>query len=108
MPDDDQVQVRIGPSEQPEYLRPQYANHVSVNHTPYDFQLQFALMTMPGPERPAKPGETEVEVNPQTVAKVIVPASVMHGLIGALQQQFDAYLNQFGIPGMGPAPGGEE
>jgi hypothetical protein len=92
----------------PDYLRPVYANYANINHTPWDFRLTFALARapVPGPEREAV-GE---RIEPDAVADVIVPANVVHGLIMALQQNYNKYLERFGPPGFqteGPQPQAE-
>lgn len=77
-----------------------YANFVNVNHTPWDFRLMFAVVKtpMPGTEQE----QFEGEIRPEAIAEVIIPASLMHGLISALQSNFSSYLEQFGPPGMEP------
>jgi hypothetical protein len=102
-------QARIGGVRVPDYLRPTYANYVNVNSTPWDFRLTFAVLRspMPGDEQEAA---TELgEVHPDAVADLIIPANLMHGFISALQTTFNAYLEQYGPPGLdpeGPRPPG--
>lgn len=93
---------RIGPIKMPDYLRPTYANFINVNHTPWDFRLQFALLRNPAPgEISTQPGEV-VEVRPEAVADLIIPANLVHGLIAALRTSFDAYITTYGAPGLNP------
>ena len=103
MADEKEGQARIGGIEFPDYLRPVYANHVQVNHTPWDFRLTFSVLRAP------VPGQEQDEVNkkggvvhPEAIADIIVPANLMHGLIAALQTNFSSYLDQFGPPGLNP------
>lgn len=106
MPEGGDAQITIGKPEIPEYLRPTYANLVNGNFTPYDFRLVFSLLTTPVGGPPDGAGSV-VEVHPVAVADIVIPASVMHGLISLLQEQFNAYLDQFGAPGLEPeGPGG--
>jgi Protein of unknown function (DUF3467) len=93
------ISVGIGPPKLPDYLRPIYANHVLVNHTPWDFRLLFSVLKFP------IPGEEEAvkergHMEPEAVAEVLIPANLMVGLITAMKQNFDRYAAQFGIPGM--------
>lgn len=98
----DHEQLGLGPPDVPEHLRAHYANFVNVNHTPWDFRLLFALVKapMPGHERDA--AVEQGALHPQGVAEIIVPANLMHGLIMALQSNFDRYLETYGVPGMNP------
>jgi hypothetical protein len=92
-------QAQIGAPEMGEYLRPQYANTVASNFTPWDFRIIFSLLAIP----PQVPGSGKnVEVHPQAVADIVLPAAVMHSLIALLQRQFDQYLDQYGAPGLNP------
>lgn len=96
----------IGPPVEPEYLRTAYANQVNVNHTPYDFRLVFSLLEVPTQTPPAD-AEGKVVLRPTAVASVVIPATVMHGFISALNTQFSDYMKQFGPPGLDPTgPGG--
>jgi hypothetical protein len=99
--DDDQLS--IGGPQAPDYLRPVYANYATVNHTPWDFRLTFALVRapMPGPEtEAAKKGGGQV--TPEVVAEIILPANLMHGFVSAIQGNFDKYLTSYGPPGLNP------
>jgi hypothetical protein len=106
----DGLAVGIGPSVTPDYLRPVYANVVNVNHTPWDFRLIFALARAPapGPETEAAKAAGNL-IQPETVAEILIPANLIHGLISALQANFEKYLDAFGVPGMNPeGPGSDE
>jgi hypothetical protein len=100
VPDEEQqVAVSIGPPVEPEYLRPIYANGLQINHGPHDFRLLFWHLRIP---THIDSGESPVHVQPQAVAEVIVPATLMHALITTMKQNFDTYLDRFGPPGMEP------
>jgi hypothetical protein len=100
LPDGDQLP--IGGIRFPEYLRPTYANYVNVNHTPWDFRLTFGVLKSPMPGTEANQAQEAGAVEPEAVADLILPANLMHGLIGALRQAFDRYIEQYGPPGMNP------
>ncbi|HEX5583730.1 DUF3467 domain-containing protein [Gaiella sp.] len=103
---DDADKVGIGPVDVPEHLRAHYANYLTINHTPWDFRLVFAVMKAPTPGDEAAAAQ-ERGIRPQAVSEVIVPANLMHGLISAMQGSFGKYLDQYGPPGMdkeGPRP----
>ena len=106
MPDGDQPpdgdQLAIGGIRFPEYLRPIYANYVNVNHTPWDFRLTFGVLKSPMPGTEVEQAQEAGAVEPEAVADLILPANLMHGLIGALTQGFDRYIAQYGPPGLNP------
>ena len=93
----------IGGVRVPDYLRPTYANFLNVNHTPWDFRLMFAVVKAPMPGGEQEAVMAAGEVNPDAVAEIIIPANLMHGLIGALQQGFSRYLAEYGPPGIDPS-----
>jgi len=104
-------QFTIGGPRAPDYLRPIYANVVNVNHTPWDFRLAFALVRSPLPGAEAAAVETVGEITPEVVADIMIPANLMAGFMTALKQNFDRYLESYGVPGMepgGPRHPGEE
>ena len=86
----------------PDYMKPLYANYVSVNHTPWDFRLTFSVVKapVPGPER--EEAERQATLLGEAVADLMIPASLMHGLISALTSNFDTYIKQYGPPGLEP------
>jgi hypothetical protein len=100
LPDGDQLP--IGGIRFPEYLRPTYANYVNVNYTPWDFRLTFGVLKTPMPGTEVDQAQQAGAVEPEAVADLILPANLMHGLIGALTQGFDRYIAQYGPPGMNP------
>jgi hypothetical protein len=95
-------QISIGGVHIPDYLRPVYANYANVNYTPWDFRITFAVVRspVPGAEEDAVRGQGVVQ--PEAVTEVIVPATLMHGLISALQSAFARYLDAYGPPGLEP------
>lgn len=106
----DEGQVGIGEVQVPDYLRPTYANFVLVNSTPWDFRLVFAIVKSPLPGAEAEQAQATRALRPEAVAEIIIPANLMAAFMTALKQNFDKYLEQFGVPGMDPmGPGqGEE
>jgi hypothetical protein len=111
MADEQNEGARVGGVDMPDYLRPIYSNFVNVNHTPWDFRLAFAVIQAPLPGREREAVAAAGEVMPIAVADIILPASLMHGLISALQDNFSKYLTQFGPPGLdpeGPRPPSED
>jgi hypothetical protein len=104
-----EFQASVGPPVEPDYLRPVYANHANVNHTPHDFRITFALLQTPLEVPPeVVSGDQTIELRPQAVATVVIPASLMHAFMGLLTTQFNRYLDQFGAPGLDPqGPGGQ-
>jgi Protein of unknown function (DUF3467) len=105
--DQGNFQVAVGPPVEPDYLRPVYANSANINFTPHDFRLMFSLFLSPLQIPVEAVEEGTVQVHPQAVAHVVVPASLMHALISLLQAQFNEYLRQFGPPGLEvTGPGG--
>jgi len=95
-------QLPIGSVRFPEYLRPIYANFVNVNYTPWDFRVTFGVLKTPLPGVEIEQAQQVGAVQPEVVADLILPANLMHGLIGALRQGFDRYIEQYGAPGMNP------
>lgn len=96
------VQASVGPPILPDFMRPTYSNTVNVSFTPHDFRMVFSLLAVPfNPPEGAEQG-SPIQLHPQAVADVLIPASVMHAFIGALNEAFGHYLNQFGAPGLDP------
>ena len=95
-------EVRIVGIEVPDFLRPQYANHVSINHTPWDFRLTFSVLRTPLVGAETKEAKADGGVHAEAIADMIIPANLMFGLITALQSNFDGYMNEYGAPGMDP------
>jgi hypothetical protein len=97
--DSERHQVGIGGIDVPEHLRAHYANFLSINHTPWDFRLLFAVVKSPAPGDETDAAQSR-GVRPQAVSEVIIPANLMHGLISAMQGNFEKYLDMYGAPGM--------
>jgi hypothetical protein len=98
----DGEQLPIGGIRFPEYLRPIYANYMNVNYTPWDFRLTFGVLKTPMPGAEVEQAQQAGTVEPEAVADLILPANLMHGLIGVLTQGFDRYIEQYGAPGINP------
>lgn len=92
---DEGVSIQIGPPTVPDFVRPSYANSVNVTFTPHDFLFVFSQLSMPIDLEPG----SERTISPTAQCEVIIPASVMNGLIDLLKRQLDAYLENFGLPG---------
>ncbi|MGY1808556.1 DUF3467 domain-containing protein [Blastococcus sp. SYSU D00669] len=101
MADEQPQSIEIGAMDVPDYLRPTYANFANVGHTPFDFRLTFALLKAPrpGPET-AHLAETGT-IAPEAVADLILPVGVIPGLIAALRENYEKYLDLYGLPGIG-------
>jgi hypothetical protein len=100
--DDDEAQVRIGGIRFPDYLRPTYANYVNVNHTPWDFRITFGVLKSPMPGSEIEQAQEAGVIEPEAVADLILPANLMHGVIGALTETFQTYIEKYGAPGLNP------
>ncbi len=62
-----------------------YANYLVVQNTPYEFQLNFAYLVPPQQDT----AETEADV----VAKINIPLNLMPGIIRALDENFQNFLD---------------
>jgi Protein of unknown function (DUF3467) len=98
---DDGRAVEIGGMAVPDYLRPTYANYANVAHTPFDFRVTFAVLKAPRPGAETQRVEEAGFIEPEAVAELILPVGVVPGLIAALRESYEKYLDQFGVPGMG-------
>jgi hypothetical protein len=81
------VAAEIVPSTEPKFGQ-HYSNIIQISHSPWDFTLRFCL----GPSgdvavRQIKEGKLEVP----NLIEAIVPTGVIPNLIGALQENYDAY-----------------
>lgn len=105
---DEGLQVSVGAPIEPDFLRPVYANQLNMTFTPHDFKMTFSYLALPN-EPPTADADGKVEIRPTAVASVVIPATLMHAVMGVLNAQFDKYLQQFGPPGMDPTgPGGHQ
>jgi uncharacterized protein DUF3467 len=102
------IQLGTGPVRMPDYLRPTYANYVGVNHSPWDFRLTFGIVRapLPGPELEAAQERGNIE--PEAVAEIILPANLMASFLTVLRQNFDRYMEAYGVPGMDRMEPGQE
>ncbi len=86
--------ARVVLSNVPEDEKLLYANVIHINHTPWDFALHFHKMVVPV----QAPGSSDsvVDVQAGKVATIVIPVTLVRGLISALQSQLDAYENSYG------------
>jgi hypothetical protein len=71
-----------------------YANHVIVNHTPWDFALHFGSVVTPLQPKLNDSGELEIQV--KKLLTINIPSTLIKGLINALQTSLDRYEKQYG------------
>ena len=74
--------------------RPLYANAILVNHTPWDFSLHFSHVVTPIAAKAAPSGQEEVKA--KKVAVISIPATLVRGLLNALQTNLDQYERVYG------------
>ena len=101
---EDEIPLKVGEIVSPDYLRPIYSNYAMVGHTPYDFRLTFALVKALRPGHEIDEAKAVGEVSPEAVADMVIPLGLVPGLIHALQTNYTAYLDRYGIPGMEQGP----
>jgi len=75
---------------------------VNVTYTPWDFRMTFGVLKTPLPGSEVEQAQQAQQVQPEAVADLILPANLIHGVIGALREGFDRYIEQYGAPGMNP------
>lgn len=68
----------------PEIRRGVYANHLIVQSTPFEFQLNFVYFAPPLPGANEKTGA-------EVVAKINMPIGIIPGVIRALDESFKKY-----------------
>lgn len=100
MADGDGVQIEIAGMAVPDYLRPTYANFANVGHTPFDFRVTFAIVKAPRPGAEVDAMAASGQIEPEAVADLILPVGVIPGLISALRENYDRYIELFGLPGL--------
>lgn len=100
MAETDDEGLPVGPILAPDYLRPAYANFANVGHTLYDFRITFALVKAPRPGVEVDQAKVDHHVSPEAVADIIIPVGVVPGLIEALKENYNRYLDAYGFPGM--------
>src|SRR5436309_4799873 len=103
MADEPQQQETAFEIQIPPELEPgQYANFLSVWHTPFEFTLDFAAT------QPSRPTDTGVSVPCRVVARVRIPPPVMLDVLGAMNENVSRYQQSFGeIHRPGQPAGGE-
>jgi len=74
--------------------KPLYSNAILVNNTPWDFALHFSHLVLPV----VSPAESsgEVEVKGKKVVVISIPATLVRGLIRALQTNLELYEKAYG------------
>lgn len=95
-------EAQIGPLNLPDYLRPVYANFVNVGCTPWDFRFVFGVLKAPTPGAELDEVSAAGAVRPEAVADIILPANLIFGFMSALQNVWNKYNEQYGVPGMNP------
>jgi hypothetical protein len=71
-----------------------YSNAISINHTPWDFAMHFAYVVMPQIPQPSSAGKLEIKA--KRVAVVNIPATLVRGLIRALETNLERYEGVYG------------
>ncbi len=74
--------------------RPLYANGILVNHTPWDFAIHFSHVVAPVIAQPNAAGQIEIKAKKVTV--ISIPATLVRGLISALQTNLERYEKTYG------------
>jgi hypothetical protein len=74
-----------------------YSNFCAIQNSPFDFTLTFCEM-QPISDREIQEAETTHVVRAPVKARMVVPAQMIPGLIGALQENFRLYQESFGPP----------
>ncbi len=91
-----QVNFTIVPEEGNEPSRV-YSNFCAIAHTPFDITLSFCEV-LPLSERDLKDAEADHVVRAPVRSRVVLPVSVVPGLITALQEHLRAYSESAGAP----------
>lgn len=71
-----------------------YANHMLVNHTPYDFCLNFNTIAMPVESREQERLSEENKVVVSIVARVFIPPDIVPQIIEALQTNYEGFCKE--------------
>ena len=74
-----------------------YSNFCAIQNSPFDFTLTFCEM-QPISDREIKEAGVTHVVRAPVKARMVVPAQMIPGLIGALQENFRLYQESFGPP----------
>ncbi len=91
-----QVNFTIVPEEGNEPPRV-YSNFCAIAHTPFDITLSFCEV-MPLSESDLKDAEADHVVRAPVRSRVVLPVSVVPGLITALQEHLRAFSESAGAP----------
>lgn len=89
-----QVNFTIVPEEGNEPARV-YSNFCAIAHTPFDITLSFCEV-LPLSERDLKDAEADHVVRAPVRSRIVLPVSVVPGLITALQEHLRAYSESTG------------
>ena len=89
-----QINFTIVPEEGNEPARV-YSNFCAIAHTPFDITLSFCEV-LPLSERDLKDAEAEHVVRAPVRSRIVLPVSVVPGLIAALQEHLRAYSDSTG------------
>lgn len=92
-----QVNFTIVPAETADGQGPPrvYSNFCAIAHTPFDITLSFCEV-LPLSEKDLKEAEAEHVVRAPVRSRVVLPVSVVPGLIAALQEHLRAYTDSAG------------
>ena len=89
-----QVNFTIVPEEGNEPARV-YSNFCAIAHTPFDITLSFCEV-LPLSERDLKDAEADHVVRAPVRSRIVLPVSVVPGLVAALQEHLRAYSDPMG------------
>ena len=85
--------IRIGSSRGcPNY----YANYAEVSHTSHDFGIAFVELPARLSADEKQVAITSGEITADPIAQIVIPATLVPGLIRALKIQRDKYEKNFG------------
>ena len=107
MPDEPkQVNFTIVPADDPpDQPTPRtYANFCSIAHTPFDFTLTFCEV-MPLTEKEIKNAESDHIVHAPVRVKIVVPVQFIPNLLGALQEHWRVFSEQYNNSGWNKGAG---
>ena len=79
-------EIQIPPDLEPG----EYANFLSVWHTPFEFTMDFAAT------QPSQPTDTGMKVPCRVVARIRIPPPVMLDVLGVLNENVSRYQQSFG------------
>lgn len=94
------VEVRADPKpDTPSY----YVNFIAVNHSPYDFCINAVRLPSQLSEEQQQIAKKGGRVPLEPLLQLVIPTTLMKGLINALSEQCRKYESQYGTIG---TPGG--